>query len=345
MTDNSLTDPMEIFLEKGDRFTQYIEGVGRRVEDISKSISYNFLMALYISFAFFVVLLTLSPVLINSENPSLRGVGAGMYNLVSFTRMCHQLPQRSLSFFGTHLPVDARSYAIYLSLVLGVLLTLITDRVPRILKSPWILIIAIVPILLDGVSQTILSLRESNNLLRFVTGFIFGFCYACFFASFLFRRHGDFKPCIVRKENFFVTFVATSVIIGLLLSSAGGLVGDAYMSRRDAVSLASAASNVSVVEVSVFYVSPHAVITIPYDPYLESYDDFVLLDVKNLEWDRLTVLADETNSSVMGLTGLWVVVFSDEVAMKEGKTVFTNLAGVYYYIDPVKSIILDVQRH
>lgn len=70
---------------------------------------------------------------------------------------------------------DARDTSFYLALLIGGLIfplirRINDNKVPSIL---W-LIIALVPIGLDGTTQLI-GLRESTNYLRFITGFIAGF--------------------------------------------------------------------------------------------------------------------------------------------------------------------------
>lgn len=342
-------DPMEYLISKGDKMamslTHSMNKAGKVIENISKSIWYNAFMVTFFLFTSFTVLLLISPVLITSEDPSLRGVGAVIYNVVSSTQMCHQLPQRSIGFLGAHMPVDARSFAIYLGVVIGAFLPLTTKRAVELFKSPRIILLSILPIAVDGISQSMLGLRESNNALRFLTGFIFGFGVVCFLVSYILKKYPDIKPLITRKENLIVTVFAALLIVYTFVLFAGGTAGDSYLSRGHAQAIALNHSATSWGHARVYYIAPNVVASIHYDPYLKSYNDFVLSDVKNLDWDIIGALADEMDSRVMGLTGIWAVVLSDDAPVKEGKTIFTHVSGDYYYIDPVYGIILEIKSH
>jgi len=72
------------------------------------------------------------------------------------------------------MPLCSRCFGIYLGILFGmILLLLIFDvRVSKI-QAIYLLIILNLPVFVDGITQSF-KLRESNNVLRFFTGFIGG---------------------------------------------------------------------------------------------------------------------------------------------------------------------------
>lgn len=130
----------------------------------------------YLSFLFIALVwcsLIVATPLLASLGDGYANVSALLYLFFSFT--CHQLPQRSFHLFGHKLAVCARCTAIYFGGLLAALAYPIVRRLGDTgLPSKWIVILSIIPIGLDGVSQA-LGLRESTNTLRALTGFMFGF--------------------------------------------------------------------------------------------------------------------------------------------------------------------------
>jgi uncharacterized membrane protein len=91
----------------------------------------------------------------------------GVYLYVMFSPLCHQIPERSFMLLGLHLPVCARCTGIYGGGFAGSFF--VKSQTP----SPWILVAALLPLGIDGVTQ--LVFRESTNWIRFITGCIAGF--------------------------------------------------------------------------------------------------------------------------------------------------------------------------
>lgn len=91
---------------------------------------------------------------------------AGISLYMLFSPICHQIPQRTFFLLGLQLPVCARCTGIYLGGFAGSFF--VRPQAP----SPWILIVALLPMGIDGITQ--LWYRESTNWIRFVTGFIAG---------------------------------------------------------------------------------------------------------------------------------------------------------------------------
>ena len=82
--------------------------------------------------------------------------------------LCHRREDRSFKVHGHVFPVCARCTGIIVGFALAVLLLNIEYRVPSIYS-----VIFIIPLLMDGFSQSF-GWRESNNLLRLLTGIVFG---------------------------------------------------------------------------------------------------------------------------------------------------------------------------
>lgn len=77
---------------------------------------------------------------------------------------------------GYKFPVSARDMFIYIGMFVGGLALFLAGKAnsKQMPAAVWF-ILALVPIGIDGVSQSILSVRESTNILRAITGFIAGF--------------------------------------------------------------------------------------------------------------------------------------------------------------------------
>jgi len=93
---------------------------------------------------------------------------------------CHQYPERSFEVGGLHFCVCARCTGIYLGFILTlVVLLIIFTRVrnkPTTLPPMWVVVVCIMlalPMVIDGVSSY-LGLRETNNLLRYFSGYLTG---------------------------------------------------------------------------------------------------------------------------------------------------------------------------
>jgi uncharacterized membrane protein len=98
-------------------------------------------------------------------------VGMSSFAFMVFAPFCHQLPERSFYAAGWQMPVCARCFGIYAGILLGTLIYPFAygGKIPR-----WqVILAAAAPLAVDGITQLFL-LRESTNLLRLMTGLIFG---------------------------------------------------------------------------------------------------------------------------------------------------------------------------
>lgn len=86
--------------------------------------------------------------------------------------VCAQIPSHSFYVFGHQLGLCARNFSIYTSMFLGSLAFVVSKK--RLPGIPWWLwIIMMLPMAWDGTTQ-MFGLRESDWILRLVTGTLFG---------------------------------------------------------------------------------------------------------------------------------------------------------------------------
>lgn len=86
---------------------------------------------------------------------------------------CHQLPERSLHIGGEPMALCSRCFSIYASLALTMLVVPVRGKLAERLPTVpvWVVLAAAIPMAIDGGTQ-FLGLRESNNVLRILTGII-----------------------------------------------------------------------------------------------------------------------------------------------------------------------------
>ncbi|CAK7000580.1 DUF2085 domain-containing protein [Fusobacterium varium] len=82
--------------------------------------------------------------------------------------MCHSRPDRSFYFNGKQFPICARCTGVLLGWIIGIIYCILLE-VPR----GWVTVLILIPLMVDGGTQA-LGKRESNNILRCVTGILFG---------------------------------------------------------------------------------------------------------------------------------------------------------------------------
>ncbi|PQL93072.1 DUF2085 domain-containing protein [Apibacter adventoris] len=80
---------------------------------------------------------------------------------------CHQKPERSFFWKGKQFPLCARCTGIYIAFVPFSFLFIFFDI------NIWYSILLLLPAYLDGSTQLFFK-RESNNILRVITGFLCG---------------------------------------------------------------------------------------------------------------------------------------------------------------------------
>lgn len=92
------------------------------------------------------------------------------------TWVCHQLPERSLVIGNKTMPLCARCFSFYLSLILGFIIIVVMPNFINNFSVKQLIIVTLImiaPLVIDGVTQ-FLNPRSSNNTLRVITGFTAG---------------------------------------------------------------------------------------------------------------------------------------------------------------------------
>ncbi len=152
-----------------------------------------------------------APFLLMQNSP----LAAPIYSAYGSAFICHQLNSRSLCYFpntnsvadctpdsskleftktqattlngntGYKIPVCARDVGIYFAMLMGGVLVLALGHASmREWPSPWYLVLALIPMAIDGGTQA-LGWRESSNFLRLVTGFVTGIALPFYFVPLL----------------------------------------------------------------------------------------------------------------------------------------------------------------
>jgi uncharacterized membrane protein len=325
----------------------------------------NAFMSAYLAALFLVALLLASPLLITSDAPGPRDLGALFHVTSGLFMLCHQLPYRSFILWGVPEPVCARDVGIYVGAMAGLATALLKDR-PRILSSIRLFALGFLPIAADGITQTILLLRESNNPLRFATGLIFGFCVLAFLTNrVLLPRQPAFREHVVGTRMVLLDAVVVLLALDAVFLSLGAAVGTDYMARSEAVRLATSYSqDKNPVEVDAFYVSSLAPATVLADPYYDRHRDAILDDIRSSGWaaervQRLlgngTQPAYPENASVSELLasmaegehklGIWAVAVLSEPP-KGGDAPYLEAGrGDYYYFDAYTGALIMKVAH
>ena len=89
-----------------------------------------------------------------------------------FDYICHRKPERSFFYKGHQFPVCARCTGFYITGITSIILINLYP-VPYSLTTLLIGIILLIPCAIDGFTQ-LFEMRESNNILRFITGLLGG---------------------------------------------------------------------------------------------------------------------------------------------------------------------------
>ncbi len=88
---------------------------------------------------------------------------------------CHRRQERTLKINSHYLPVCARCTGIYIGMFVFFLLQFFIEFSYE-LDLFFVSILLMLPTIIDGTTQ-LLKLRESNNVIRLITGFICGIGY------------------------------------------------------------------------------------------------------------------------------------------------------------------------
>jgi len=85
---------------------------------------------------------------------------------------CHQIPERTFRIKGYYFPVCARCTGFYISIISYTIIAMVMP-ITYTMSSIILAVLLLIPACVDGTTQ-LLGLRESNNIMRFVTGLMGG---------------------------------------------------------------------------------------------------------------------------------------------------------------------------
>jgi uncharacterized membrane protein len=308
---------------------------------------------LFSAFTVFALLLLASPLLIQSENKTLLGLGALAYNMVSAFSMCHQLPMRSFFIKGVQQAVCARDIGIYLGLIAGTVFFI--RKGAGSYGSKRFFLLTLLPLALDGVTQTILHLRESNNLLRVTTGLAFGFGLCLFILARIKRLNAPaFRE--TTSNRFFLTALAIlAAVSAILLLKLGYAAGGLYITKQQAVE---AAYGPDTPRLEAFYIPPRTPLSLYFLPPAGENPDNVIQDLSGMKW-----VGEAINSIINGSLllnqnvslelipaghthGIWAVVQAGGAcALPDSMTVYCGAQGEYRYVDASTGEVFDARQH
>jgi uncharacterized membrane protein len=101
--------------------------------------------------------------------------GASMRWRLAFRLFCHGIPERCIHIWGVPMPICARCAAIYAGMAASLLVFFLLPRMSE-LAARVLLVIAVMPLAVDGLTQLV-RLRESTNALRSATGLAAGIAF------------------------------------------------------------------------------------------------------------------------------------------------------------------------
>lgn len=136
---------------------------------------------------------------------------------------CHQLPARSYFFSGLQMPLCARCSGIYIGFVVPVLLLTVFYRGRQrrgwfSLEAYIVLAIFVLLMVFDGLSSYA-GFRESNNVLRIISGSAFGVAVGSFsyqlVSDTIFKNAVDEPAYSCKDGSFWLLFLAPIVTIAL----------------------------------------------------------------------------------------------------------------------------------
>lgn len=133
--------------------------------------------------------------------------------------VCHQIAERTFFVSGRQLPLCARCTGIYIGVFSSFLYLAAQKRLkgdkPVSAAFGVLLALGMMPLVLDGVSSYML-LRETNNIIRLITGILFGYGLPVLYVLLY-----NFEPAaennrIIIKKNYEILYI---LMLSIILSS------------------------------------------------------------------------------------------------------------------------------
>ncbi|MBD3387755.1 MAG: DUF2085 domain-containing protein [Candidatus Altiarchaeales archaeon] len=338
---------------------------GLKLESLYVSVMSNLYMIAYLLLSSLALLMLSSSFMIASENDSLRSMGALLHVFAGLSFLCHQLPYRSFIFDGVPMAVCARDTGIYLGAILG-FATVLRDENPPLFRKMIFPLACALPIGLDGVTQTVLLLRESNNVLRLITGLIFSFGLLAYLGNrLLLSWYPDFKSRVLDFRAIVPDLAVVAFVIWLMFSTAADNLDFDYLSRSEAIQLAKYEVGIAEPEAAkAYYIPSKSPISIVADPHEGASNDLIVSDVRSSEWAKDLVdifTGDKSVNYTYGdrpttefiseiaerehKFGVWAVALLEEEPRRERAPYISEGRGKYAYIDALNHEIIEVKTH
>ncbi len=167
-----------------------------RIVDLIMMLAKHWLIIFTVLVLLFIIPIVGYSYLMSTGNPLLQSIAHVIFVLYKVT--CHQLPERSLFVFGYQMTVCSRCFAIYAAFLAGCVAFAFVRTRLKIWSLKYFVIICI-PMAIDGFAQLfgvplprgigpgfeLIWMTESTNLMRIVTGSIFGFGCALYVLPYL----------------------------------------------------------------------------------------------------------------------------------------------------------------
>jgi uncharacterized membrane protein len=103
----------------------------------------------------------------------------------SYHAICDQIPSHSFFILGHQMAFCSRNFSLYFAIWAGTMIFRFARQRMHVRPLPWpVLVMFLLPMALDGGTQ-LFGWRESNDLLRVITGLLFGLGIAWFALPFV----------------------------------------------------------------------------------------------------------------------------------------------------------------
>jgi len=146
--------------------------------------------------ALFIIPIVGAPYLMSTGNPMLESIAKIIMTIYKVT--CHQLPERTIVIFNYPMAVCARCFAIYMAFLAGCVVFAFIRKWLKIWSLKYFVILCI-PMAIDGFAQLfgvpiprgigpgweLLWTVESTELMRIITGAIFGLACSLYVLPYL----------------------------------------------------------------------------------------------------------------------------------------------------------------
>lgn len=134
--------------------------------------------------------------------------------------ICHQMPERTFFIDGHYLPLCARCTGIYIGIFSSLLFLAVTkkfgsNQIPSINIS-IVLLLFLFPLIIDGFGSY-LGLYSTNNVIRLLTGIMFGATLPIFVVPLVTRSMDEDRRVMTKFYHFFIPLLF-SLLLAILIN-------------------------------------------------------------------------------------------------------------------------------